>query len=144
VPDDFKPGECYDCTNGAKCPFAARGCWAGAKEFEKCPLKEARIAKSVDAGNDGEIFEAPINELTRRLEDTGERIELYAVEVKKTGGKMKPYIIKVPDCMTPENFCAHSVQEREILIAAFKDATLMILGMDAGEEEKPKAKEAKE
>lgn len=41
VPDDFKAGECYDYTNGAKCPFAARGCWAGPKGFEKCPLKEA-------------------------------------------------------------------------------------------------------
>lgn len=43
VPDDFVAGECYDYTNGAKCPFAARGCWCGPKGLEKCPLKEALL-----------------------------------------------------------------------------------------------------
>lgn len=41
VPDDFVAGACYDYTQGTLCPFASRGCWAGPKGFEKCPLKGA-------------------------------------------------------------------------------------------------------
>lgn len=70
APDDFVAGECYDYTNGAKCPFAARGCWAGAKGFEKCPLKEARPAVEVSTTED---YSEKVTDYSR----------LYLVEDKK-------------------------------------------------------------
>lgn len=41
LPDDFKPGDCHDYTNGTSCPFGARGCYA--RDKSKCPLDKAEI-----------------------------------------------------------------------------------------------------
>lgn len=77
LPDDFKPGDCHDYTNGTSCPFGARGCYA--KDKSKCPMSKAEVAVQVPTPC-GHEFRAMFERKNGEKDADWNNVTLYAVE----------------------------------------------------------------